>query len=129
MIKIIRRGENAPSRRVECHNCGCVFEYQKSDMQMLCNGGAFQMHLIQCPQCGQNFRIPEWDNEATGVLDADSDAVSELKLMKRWCDERASVHECMECPLNDECTRMFAYMSPNMWQDKDIETWEKEIRK
>ena len=85
------------------------------------------MHLIQCPQCGQNLRIPEWDNEATSVLDAVSDAASELKLMKQWCDEHA--HECMECPLNDECSRMFAYMSPNMWQDGDIEAFEKEIRK
>lgn len=123
MIKIIRRGEMAPSRRVQCHKCGCVFEYQKNDMQMLCNGGRFQIYLIECPQCGENLKIDEWDNKAKIASDA---SIVDLKTIKKWCDEHA--YNCMGCPLNDECTRMFSHMTPNIWQDSDIEAFEKEIK-
>ena len=121
MIKIIRHGENPPYRRAECHNCGCVFEYQKSDMQSIYNGGEFEMHLIQCPQCGKSLKIPEWED--CKKPDA---SIVDLRAIKEWCDERSL--KCEQCPLFSQCERMFFGMSPNGWQDGDIEAFEKEIR-
>lgn len=130
MIKIIRHGENAPSRRVECHNCGCIFEYQKSDMQMLCTAGAFSMYLIECPQCGNSINLPEWDNEVKAESETSeasgASKTPDLRTIKEWCDEQS--WNCKGCPLNDECARMFSIMAPNVWQDSDIEAFEKEIK-
>lgn len=123
MIKIIVNGKKAPSKRAQCHECGCIFEYHKSDMHILCTEGSFESYFIECPQCGKVLKLSEWDNEEK----ADSAPSSDLRAISKWCDEQA--WNCMGCPLNDACNNMFSSMSPNIWKEKDIEAFEKEIRK
>ena len=56
MKKILRNGiRNLPSRWVcNCPNCGCQFEYDRSEIQSVCikNMPAF----VECPECHQHLR-------------------------------------------------------------------------
>lgn len=43
MIKVIEHGYNSYTNK--CHQCGCVFEYELSDIE---NGS------VKCPDCGES---------------------------------------------------------------------------
>jgi len=48
MIKIIKQGTR---RTKECENCGCIFSYDKEDIESYQN-----CYFLTCPQC--NKEIP-----------------------------------------------------------------------
>lgn len=58
-IKIIKEGTKKPKvYRVECWNCGCIFEYEKEDAYpnppygyALAVPHEFCYHYVKCPQC------------------------------------------------------------------------------
>lgn len=56
MIKIIENGTVPPSRKMQCQNCGCIFSYQREDME---HGVSIQ-NFIYCPQCGKKIIVDSW---------------------------------------------------------------------
>ena len=60
MIEIIKKGDEAPKKRAECQHCGCVFDYQKDDVQTIFAGS--YKKIVRCPQCDRILHMPEWDD-------------------------------------------------------------------
>ena len=57
MIKIIEHGT---IERKRCENCGCLFSYEKVDIQhdTSCNfGNNYDYDYIRCPQCKEIIRL------------------------------------------------------------------------
>lgn len=47
----------------------------------------------------------------------------DLKDIRELCKKTI----CKNCPIYNECGRMFARLSPNLWEDEDIKKMEKEV--
>ena len=56
MITIVQRGETAPSRKIQCQNCGCIFRYQRNDIVVDRQG----RNTITCPQCNNRIIVNSW---------------------------------------------------------------------
>ena len=59
MIRIIERGT---IERKQCYNCGCLFSYEKEDIERSthCDFGNFgDYEYVICPQCKEEIRLEE----------------------------------------------------------------------
>ena len=59
MITIIKHGRE--HYRMECEECGCIFEYDKTDIKEYYENGPVQK--IRCPECGKAMDaggVSEW---------------------------------------------------------------------
>lgn len=60
-MKVIKEGKDlSPSKRITCNKCGCVFEYEYSDIKLEEGDGIFgQYHYVVCPNksCNQMFKV------------------------------------------------------------------------
>lgn len=54
MIRVIKHGTK---RTIECKNCGCVFEYEKEDINTIQTGYNEYKYYIDCPDCKQEAEI------------------------------------------------------------------------
>lgn len=50
MITILRHGDK---KRTTCHNCACIFTYQKEDVITKDRGRNEIDHYVICPDCGE----------------------------------------------------------------------------
>lgn len=49
MIEVIKHGKK---KQNECFNCGCIFTYEKEDVEIV-DYGRNEVHSeVQCPDCG-----------------------------------------------------------------------------
>lgn len=65
MIKIIKYGTKI--KQLECHKCGCIFQYEIEDVITKSVLGdpytPATKRLIHCPQCNIELELEENDNE------------------------------------------------------------------
>lgn len=54
MIEVIRHGK---FRRCECHNCLCVFKYEKEDTVYTQTEPNDYARYIECPDCGERILV------------------------------------------------------------------------
>lgn len=52
----VDRGERV--RKVKCDYCGCVFEYDDSDL--VCTDIYAGFGAVECPDCGEPVQTPDW---------------------------------------------------------------------
>ena len=61
MITIVKHGKE--HYRMECEDCGCIFEYDMQDIGEYIEDGE-KVFKIRCPECGKSVKIEEGERNA-----------------------------------------------------------------
>lgn len=59
MIRIIKHGKYMTC---SCYNCGCIFTFEKEDVQTEEIGKNEYTRGVQCPDCGERNTVSLWLN-------------------------------------------------------------------
>lgn len=52
-VKIVSNSEEQKKFKIQCEYCGCIFEYEKEDLQYR---PWYRHGFIYCPKCGKPLR-------------------------------------------------------------------------
>lgn len=54
MIYVIKEGNFIKKK---CHDCGCIFRFEESDLSKILVTEEGSVGMIRCPQCGNPIRV------------------------------------------------------------------------